>query len=84
VVKYIPVEVGERPYTLQYEITGRGVDTIYGVCFTRDHTFYQCDSTYVMDTQEEDGLINGCCDLSKSKFRDHEGRNEWNRICEQF
>jgi hypothetical protein len=57
--KYIPVEVGERPYTLQYEITGRGVDTIYGVCFSIDHTFYQCDSTYVMDTQEEEGLING-------------------------
>lgn len=56
--KYIPVDVGERPYTLQYEINGRGKDTIYGVCFSIDHTFYQCDSTYVMDNKEEEGLIN--------------------------
>lgn len=46
----------ERPYTLIYEIEGIGIDTIYGVEFVMDHTFYQCDSNYVDAKQfEQDG-----------------------------
>lgn len=48
----------ERPYTLIYEIEGIGIDTIYGVEFVTDHTFYQCDSNYVGTKQfEQEGEV---------------------------
>lgn len=41
------IQAFERPYVLEYEVEGVGKDTILGVCFSRDQTFYQCDSTYI-------------------------------------
>lgn len=43
----------ERTHKLIYSIEGIGVDTIYGVEFVTDHTFYQCDSNYVGTKQFE-------------------------------
>ena len=47
----------EKPYTLKYAIEGKGVETIYGLTFIRDHTFYFCDEFYVWTQDDKnDGL----------------------------
>ncbi|MCC7026240.1 MAG: T9SS type A sorting domain-containing protein [Saprospiraceae bacterium] len=40
----------ERPYILKYDIQGKGIDSIYGVAFIMDQTFFYCDPSYVDGT----------------------------------
>ena len=37
----------EKSYLLKYEVDGKGIDSIFGVCFVSDQAFIQCDSTFV-------------------------------------
>lgn len=40
----------EWPYILNYDIQGKGIDSIYGVAFVMDQTFFYCDPSYVDGT----------------------------------
>lgn len=43
----------ERPFILEYDIQGKGVDSIYGVEFVMDQTFFYCDPHYVAGTENK-------------------------------
>ncbi|MBL0237146.1 MAG: T9SS type A sorting domain-containing protein [Saprospiraceae bacterium] len=40
----------ERSYILNYDVQGKGIDSIYGVAFIMDQSFFYCDPSYVDGT----------------------------------